>query len=107
MRLYIFAACLCTPSRPRAHIEFCSRVLRFAVLEALSQKQYCNNDAQARPRRARRRRVQRRWPRAVQFCRLARQAAVRDGDLLSEDKYAEVCDAQEREEDAAASRAYP
>ena len=47
------------------------------------------------------------WIAEVRVTRAALQAAVRDGDLLSEDKYAEVCDAQEREEDAAASRAYP
>jgi hypothetical protein len=35
------------------------------------------------------------------------RAAVNDGHLLSEKQYAEVCDAQEREQDAAASRAYP
>ena len=43
-------------------------------------------------------------------CRVTRaemRAAVNDGHLLSEDEYAEVCDAQEREKDAAASRAYP
>lgn len=47
------------------------------------------------------------WIAEVRVTRAALQAAVRDGDLLSEEKYAEVCDAQEREEDAAASRAYP
>jgi hypothetical protein len=35
------------------------------------------------------------------------RAAVNDGLLLSEKQYLEVCDAQEREQDAAASRAYP
>jgi glycine cleavage system H lipoate-binding protein len=35
------------------------------------------------------------------------RSAVNEGHLLSEKQYAEVCDAQEREQDAAASRAYP
>ena len=47
------------------------------------------------------------WIVEVRVTRAAFQAAVHDGVLLSEEKYAEVCDAQEREEDAAASRSYP
>ena len=47
------------------------------------------------------------WIVEVRVTRGALQAAARDGHLLSEDEYAEVCDAQEREQDAAASRAYP
>ena len=47
------------------------------------------------------------WIVEVRVTREALRAAVRDGVLLSEEKYAEVCDAQERVDDAAASRAYP
>ena len=47
------------------------------------------------------------WIVEVRVTRAAFQAAVHDGVLLPEEKYEEVCDAQEREEDAAASRSYP
>jgi hypothetical protein len=47
------------------------------------------------------------WIVEVRVTRAEIRAAVNDGHLLSEKKYAEVCDAQEREQDAAASRAYP
>ena len=47
------------------------------------------------------------WIVEVRVTRAEIRAAVNDGHLLSEKQYAEVCDAQEREQDAAASRAYP
>ena len=78
---------------------------RFAAPFAVRSRR----DQRERARRSVRRRVRHGegMDRGVAGDARGAQSAVRDGDLLSEEKYAEVCDAQEREEDAAASRAYP
>ena len=47
------------------------------------------------------------WICEVAVSKASLEKALRDGDLFLEETYLEYLDAQEREEDAAASRAYP